>query len=370
MLFSHPDPFVLHINTEFHPPWPQPPDRTGPAPALPTYTSIQPRFHLLQESRIVKAERELREWICSMLGDAANEIRISTIAGFVMKRWEYDPQWPELDEICDSNTSRPWGNDGSIDSWDEGNSTGPRVCFSGYGVNEDLVEKVWELVDEVREEHESATRFYGFSSRGPKTVVCHCRELRGGATSPAQTIPIDLHLMLLRDPPPWDSIYGLNALPPPRVRFRPRPSLSDSSNHNPDRSSIRAKKFTQDVFDMIIQRKSLPVTTTSPFLDPTPIVGSNPFRKGSSGGLPCGKLKGLRPEPEDSERDGDSDFAPAGPTSKRLKSISQIPIPPWPTPAVASQSEKAKNGGSFGPSSKKPGKLKQTTLLGVFGKRS
>ena len=369
-LFSHPVPFVLHINTEFHPSWPQPPGRTGPAPVLPAYTSIQQRFHLSQDSLVVKAERELREWTCSMLGDAANETRISAIADFVMKRWEYDPEWLESDERCDSNTGCPSGDDDSINSRDEGNSTELRVCFSGYGVNEDLVERVWELVDEVREEHESATRFYGSSSRGPKTVVCHCRELRGAATSPAKTIPIDLHLMLLRDPPPWDSIYGSNALPPPRVRFTPRPSLSDSFNHNPDRSSIRAKKFTQDVLDMISHRKSLPITTTSPSLDPTPSAGSNPFRKGSSGGLPRGKLKGLRPEREDSERDGDSDLTPAGPTSKRLKSISQIPIPPWPIPPVASQLEKAKNGGPSRTSSKKHGKLKQTTLLEVFGKRS
>lgn len=304
-----------------------------------------------------------------MLGNAGSETRISEITNFVMQRWEYNPERLESDRGYDSDWCFPLEEDDSIDSCDEDSSTVSCRHFCGYQVDEDLVGEVWKMVEDACDKHESAIRFYGLDSRPSKTVICHCKTLRGITRSPAETMSADRYLMLVRDPPRWDSIYGPDALPPRRVRLVTKPSLSDSSNLNPSRSSVRAKKSTQEMLAMIGQYKSLPTTATSSSLVSTPKVTGNPFRKDSGSGPARGGLENLYRG--GSARDGNSDSVPGGPTPKRMKSISHIPVPPRPTPpSTTLQSQRVKNGGGPGIVSKKPGKLKQTTLLGVFGKQT
>ena len=372
VLFSHPDPFVIKISTEFHPDWPQRPNRPKPASdvsasfpemsraaASSSTVSIYEQFHH-QDSNIMEPERELRKWICSMLGDAGNETRISELTDFVTQRWEYDPEWLDSSGRYDSDSRYPSEEDDSIDSWDEDRSTVPRVNFCGYEVDEGLVEEVREMVEDAWEEHESTRRFYGLDSRAPKAVICHCKKLRGTTTSPAETTPVNRHLMLVRDPPPpWGSVYGPDAPQPRRIRLATKPSLSDSSNLNPDQTSMWAKKSAQEMLGMITQRKSFPTTAISPSLSSAPTVSTNPFRKDSSNGLARGGLRDLQRRHANPIQGGSSDSVP---TPKRMKSISQIPVPPKPIIL-----QKAKSSGIV---SKRPGKLKQTTLLGVFGKRT
>ena len=262
----------------------------------------------------------------------------------------------------------PLEDDDANDSWDEESSSSIEFC--GYKMDGDLVERVWELVEDALKEHESAIRFYGLNSRTPEAVFCHCRELRGVATPPAETTPTDRHRMLVRDPPPWASVFGPDALPPQCIMFGAKPSLSESSYLNPDRSSTRAKKSIQEVVGMITQR-SLP-TIAIPSLPPIPTVSKNPFRRDSTRGLGRGGSKGLPQHRGGLAQGGHSDCVSDDPVPKRMKSISQIPIPPRPTPLVISQSTRAKipNGGASGIASKKPGNRKQTTLLEMFGKRT
>ena len=157
----------------------------------------------------------------------------------------------------------------------------------------------------------------------------------------------------------------------PEDRLATKPSLSDSSNLNPNRSSVRAKQSTQELLDMIAQRRSLPDTTTSPSLISTPTVSRNPFRKDFSIGSARGGLKSPHRRSGDSAQGGNSDFIPDGPTPKRMKSISQLSIPPQPTlPGTPLRSQRAKSSDGSGIVPKKPGKLKQTTLSGVFDKRT
>ena len=319
----------------------------------------------------MEAERGLRKWISSMLDDAGNETRISEITSFVMQRWEYNPTGPESDGGCDSDFLFPPEEEDPIDSWDEGSSTTSRLYFCGYEVNEDLEDRVSRMVENAREEHESAVRFYGLDSRAPKTAICHCKILRCTTTSPAETMPTDRYLMLIRDPPRWDSVYGPNAPPPRRVKLTTKPSLSNSSNLTRDRSSVRAKKSTQEMLDMIIQRKDLPTAPTSLPHDSTPTVGRNPFRKDPNSDSAHRRLKDLHRGLGDSTRGGNPDSVPYGPTPKRMKSISQIPVPPQPTPQGAtSHSQRMKHGAGPGMTPKEAGRLKQTTLLGMFGKRT
>jgi len=358
-LFSHPDPFVIHVNTEFHPHWPQRPNRQKSAPSA---TSISERSRSGRDPHIIQAERELREWIHSMLGDASNETRISEITGFVMQRWEYD------DERYDSDPGYPWEEEDSIDSWDEDSFTESRVHFCGYEVDEDLVEEVQEMVEEVWEEHKTAMRFYGLDPQAPKAVTCHCKQLRGTAISIAETMPTDRYLMLVRDPPPWDSVYGPDAPPPRRIRLMTKPSLSDSSNLNPDRSSALARKSTREMLSMITQRRNLPTTTATPSLASTPTVSTNPFRKDSNSVSTRGALKDPHRGHGNSAQDGNSESVPEGSTPKRMKNISQIPVPPRPTPPAKLQSHRSKSSTGSGIVTKRSGKLKQVTLLEVFGK--
>ena len=305
-----------------------------------------------------------------MLGNAGNETRISEIADFVMQHWEYDPGGPESDWGYDSDFPFSPEEEDPIDSWDEGSSTKSCLYFCGYEVNEDLGDMVLEMVEDAQEEHESAVRFYGLDPRAQKTAVCHCETLRCTTTPPAETMPTDRYLMLIRDPPRWDSVYGPNAPPARRVRLTTKPSLSDSSSHC-YRSSVQAKKSTQEVLDMIIQRKSLPTTSTSLSHNSTPTVGRNPFRKDPNSDSARGGLKNLHRGLRDSTRDGSLGSVPYGPTPKRMKSISQIPVPPQPTSRSATlYSQRTKRGGGPGMAPKEHGKLKQTTLLGVFGKRT
>lgn len=313
-----------------------------------------------------KAVRELREWICSILGDAANETRISEITDLVRRHWEYIPEWLESDDGCGLDLG--WEEDDSIDSWDQDSSTGPRLNFCGFVVDEDLAGTVYGLVDKALEEHESAIRFYGLDSRAPKAVVCHCGKLRGAAPSSAETMPTDRHLMLIRDPPSWDSVYGLNAPLPRRIRLATKPSLSESSNLNPDRSGAQAKKSTQEILGMIAQRRSLSNATVPSSLSPIPSVSKNPFRKNSTGALVRGELKNPCREHRDSAPGETSGRTPSGPTPKRMKTISQIPVPLRPTPPAMSQLARAKTDGTLGILQKKPGKLKQATLMESFGK--
>jgi len=316
------------------------------------------------------AEQELRKWISSILGSASNETRISEITDFVMQRWEYGPERLESDGGYVSDSGLPLEEDDSIDSWDEDSSTVSCPQFCGYEVDEGLTKEVWEMVEDAWDEHESAMRFYGLDSRASKTVICHCKTLQGTTTSPAETMRMDRYLMLVRDPPRWDSVYGPDAPPPRRVRLATAPSLSDSSNLNPNRSSVRAKQSTQELLGMINRRKSLPITATSPSLVSTPTISRNPFRKDFTIGSARGGFKSLHRGPGDSTQGGNSDSVPDGPTPKRMKTISQLPIPSRPTPPGATlQSQKAKSSGGPEIVSKKPGKLKQTTLSGAFGKR-
>ena len=325
---------------------------------------------------IPEEERELREWISLMLADAGTEARISKIAHFVTQRWEYNPERFGPDgspSPQDSGSGYPWGEDDSIDSWDEDSedsSTEPRAHFCGFEVGEDLMEKVFEMVEETLEEHETVTRFYGLDSRAQKAETCHCGELRGTAISPAETMPADRHLMLVRDPPPWDSVYGPDAPPPQRIRITTKPSLSNSPNLSLDRSSIRANKSTQEMLDMIAQRRNLPTTTTLSSPASTPTVRANPFRKDPNTGPTRGELKDRPRGHRDSVQGGNPDPVPDSRTPKRIKSIFQIPVPPRPTPAVKSQSQRVKGSGGSGMVPKKLGKLKQTTLSEVFGKRT
>jgi hypothetical protein len=372
MIFSHPDPFVIHVNTQFHPPWPHRPDRPKPAPPLP----IEQRFYRNENPLFVEAERKLQEWIRSILDTAANEHRISQIANFVTQRWEHDPECTESDGGYDPDLDFPWEDDheigfredeDAIDSWDEESSRESAIEFCGYKVDGDLVESVWELVDKALEEHESAIRFYGLDSRAPNAALCHCRVLRGVAIPLVDTIPKDRHHMLVRDPPPWDSVCGPDALTAQRIKLEKKTSLSGSSHLNPDRSSAQVKKSVQEMLDMITHR-SLPATT-SPSLPSTPTICKNPFRKDSTRGLTRGGLGDLHRRRSDS---ANSKCVPDGPAPKRMKSISQIPVPPRPTPPTMSRSTRAKNSNdsSSGIVSKKSGNLKQTTLLEVLGKRS
>jgi hypothetical protein len=313
------------------------------------------------------AEKGLRRWISSILGDASNEVRISEITDFVMQRWEYNS---EPDCGYDSDWGLHLEEDDSIDSWDGDSSTVSCPRFCGYEVNEGLAEVVWKMAEDAQDEHESAIRFYGLDSRASKPVICHCKTLRGTAKSPAETAPTDRYLMLVRDPPRWDSVYGPDASPPRRVRPATKPSLSDSSSLNPNHSSMQAKQSTRELLSMVTQRKGLLTTATSPSIVSTPIVSRNPFRKDFSNGPARGGLSPHR-RPGDSAQDGSSDSVPDGPTPKRMKSISQLPIPPKPTPPGATlQSQRAKSSVGPGIVLKKIGKLKQTTLSGVFGKRT
>lgn len=319
----------------------------------------------------MQAERELREWISSILGDAGNETRISEITDVVMQHWEYNPERLESDESYYSDPFYSLEEDDSIDSWDEDSSTESCPHFCGYEIDEDLEERVWEMVEDAQEEHQSAVRFYGLDPRASKTVICHCKSLHGTAISRAGTIPIDRHLMLVRDPPPWDSVYGPDAPPLRRVKFSIKPSLSDSSSLNPDRSSMRVKKSTLEMLDMITKRKSLPTAATSSSLVSTPTVSNNPFRKVSNSSSARGGLKDLHRGHGNSAQRRNSVPVPDGPSPKRFKSISQIPVPPRPVPPDATlRSQREKNNGGPGTAQKKAGKLKQTTLLGVFGKRT
>lgn len=314
-----------------------------------------------------EAERELREWIRLILGDAANEPRISEIADFVMQHWEYNPEWTEPDGRYDSSSNFfSSEDDDTIDSWDEESWTESGFEFCGFRVNEYLVERVWGFLDETLKEHESAIRFYGLHPQGAKTVSCHCSELRDVATSLAETVPIDRRRMLVRGPPPpWDSVYGPDALPQKRIRLGTKPSLSGSSQLHPDRSSARAKKFTQEMLGMITQR-GLPTITATPSFS-TPIVNKNPFRKDPTEGFTRGGLKDVHRRQGNPVRGRNLDGVPDGPAPKRMKYISQIPIPPRPTQYTRG---KVLNDGASGRVSKKPGNLKQTTLLEVFGKRT
>ena len=369
-LFSHPDPFMIHINTEFHPRWPERPDKQ-PVPA----TLARERFCLRDNPKytqysapgIPDPERELREWIRSRLGDAGNEARISEIADFVAGRWEYDPEEPEYD----SYPGFPDEGDDSIDSWgEEDNSTESGVRFCGYRVGEDLVETVSEMVEEKQEEHEAALRFYGQDPKTPKAVICHCEELRSANTSPAETMPANRYLMLVRSPPPWDSVYGPDATPPQKIRLVTKPSLSNSPNLNLDRSSLRARKSTQEMFGMIARRRGLPIPTTPSSPASAPPISTNPFRKVSRDGSARGGLKGLHHRRGDPAQGGNSDCVSDSRTPKRTRPISEFPVPPRPTPAAKSQSQRAKSSGGSGMIPKKSGKLKQSTLLGAFGKRT
>lgn len=310
------------------------------------------------------AERELRKWISSILGDAGNETRISEITDFVIQRWEYTPERLKSDEGYDFIF--PPEEDDSIDSWDEDSSTASCPHFCGYQVDEYLEREVWRMVEDASEEHESAVRFYGLDSRASKPVICHCKSLHDTTVSQAETVPIDRHLMLVRDPPPWDSVYGPDASPPRRVKLSVKPSLSSSLK--PDRSSMRAKIFTQEMSSMITKRESLPAAATSPSLVSAPMVSNNPFRKKSSSGSARGGLKDIHRAHGNSAQGRDSDSVQDGPIPKRMKSISQIPVPLRPAPPLRSQRENS--GWGPGTAQKKPGKLKQTTLLGVFGKRT
>ena len=361
ILFSHPDPFVIHVNAQFHPFLPQRPDRPKLAPTPCATPSIQQRLHLHQDPLITKAEQELREWIHSVLGHAANEPRISQIADFIVQHWRYDPEGTESNGGCDMDSNFPWEGPDEINSWDEEDLTESNIKFCGYKVGVEVLERVRELVNRALEEHESAIRFYGLDSRAPKAAFCHCRKLQIVATSPAESMLPDRYHMLIRDPPPWDAVYGPDVPLPRKIRPGIQPSLSESSHLNPGRSSARAKKSVQQVLGMIMQR-SLPTTITTPSLSPTPTVSKNPFGKNSTRGL-----KDLH-----WRQGGSPDCVPDSPAPKRMKSISQIPVPPRPTPPTMSQSARAKDSND-GPSCivpKKYGNLKQATLLEVFGKRT
>lgn len=302
-----------------------------------------------------------------MLGDAGNEPRISEIADFVMQRWDHSPGEVEYD----SYPGCLFEADDSVESWDEEeNSTESRIDFCGYEVHEDLVERVSEMVKEMREEHEEALQFYGLDPRAQKANFCHCEELRCAAISLAETIPTDRYLMLVRDPPPWDSVYGPDAPPPQKIRLATKLSLFNSPNFNLDRSSLRARKSTQEMSSMIAQRRGLPTAATPSNPAPTPPVSTNPFRKVSGGGSARGELKGLHRGRGDPAQGGRPDSVPDNRTPKRIRPISQFPVPPRPTPPTNSQSQRAKSGGGSRIEPKKPGKLKQTTLLGVFGKQT
>lgn len=378
-LFSHPDPFMIHINAQFHPRWPERPDKQ-PMPATLAYERSSrhdnPKYTQYSAPDIPDPVRELREWIRLRLGDASNETRISEIADFVTERWEYDPgefefgSYPtnpyEWDDLIDSHDEE----DDSIDSYDdEDSSTELRVRFCGYEVGQYLVEAVSEMVEAMQEEQEAALRFYGLDPKTPKAMICHCRELRGANTSPKEITPADRCLMLVRSPPPWDSVYGPDAPLPQKTIPVTKPSLSNSPNLNLDRSSLRARKSTQEMFRMIAQHRSLPTPTTLSSPASVPQINANPFRKVSWGGSVRGELKGPRRGHEDPAQGGNSDSAPESRTPKRIRPISEFPVPPRPTPPTKSQSQRTKGSGWSGVP-KKTGKLKQTTLLGAFGKRT
>jgi hypothetical protein len=353
---------VIHINTTFHPYSPRRHNRHKPAPG-------ESSFH---PGDIPEAERELREWICLVLGKAANEARISEIADFVMQRWEYNPERLEPDDGCSryhSDSGYPWEENDSIDSWDEeSSSTDSRGHFCGYEVNEDLEEEVFEMAEEMREDHREVMGFYGSDPQAPKTEICHCEELRGTAISRAETIPTDRYLMLVRDPPPWDSVYGPDVPSLRRTRLATKPFLSSSFNLNLDRSSTRARKSTQEMMSMIAQRRSLSTTATPSSLVSTQKLSMNPFRKDLNSGSARGGSKVLHRGHVNPVQGGNPDSVLDGPPPKRVKSISQIPVPPRPVPPARSQPRRPKGSGGSG--GKKPGKLKQTTLSGVFGKRT
>lgn len=296
-----------------------------------------------------------------MLADACTETRVSEIADFVMQRWEYNSDQYHPDPC------HHWEEYDSIDSWDEDSSTEP-IRFCGYDVDEGLVERVYDMVEEALEEHKEAMRFYGVDPQARKVEFCHCGGLRRIATSPAETKLADRYLMLVRDPPPWRSVYGPNAPPPRRARLAAKPSLSNSSNLSLDRSSTRARKSTQEMLGMIAQRRSLPAAATpsSPALTLT--VSKNPFRKDPNTALARGRLGDRHRAHGNSARDEYPDPAPDNRTPKRMKSIFQIPVPPRPTPPTKSQSQRVIVGSGIAP--KKPGKLKQTTLSETFGKRT
>lgn len=263
----------------------------------------------------MKAERELREWIRLILGDAATETRVSEIAEFVVQRWEHNPKFSESVGGRNSDSSPRQEDDDPIDSWDEGSSVGSRN-FCGYELDEDLVGAVWKLVDEAWNERESAIRFYGLNSLTSKMDTCHCKKLRGTGISLAETMPADRHHMLVRDPPPWDSVYAPNIPPPRKIKLRAKPSLSDSSHFNPNRSNARSTKSRQEIWGMITQR-SLPSVTTLPFLPSAPTSSVNPFLKRPNVGLTHeeSKYQGF-------VQDGNSDSISESLNPKRMKYIS------------------------------------------------
>ena len=360
---------MIHINTKFHPRWLKRPDKQ-PAPATPAHERFRrhdnPKYIQYSAPHIADSERELREWIRLRLSDASNEARISEIADFVMKRWVYNPEENERD----SRPGFPCEEDDSIDSQDENNPTEPRVHFCGYEVGEGLVETVSKMVEKMQKEQEAALRFYGLDSQAPKVVICHCEELRGVSTSPTKTMPTDRYLMLVRSPPPWDSVYGPGAPLPKKIRPVTKPSLSNSPNLNLDRSSLRARKSTQEMFGMIAQRRGLPTPATPSSSAPAPPISTNPFRKVFWGGSTRGELNGLHHRHGDPAQGGNPDSVPDSRTPKRIRPISEFPVPPRPTPAQKPQSQRAKNSGGSGIVPKKSGQLKQTTLLGAFEKRT
>ena len=311
-----------------------------------------------------------------MLADAGTETRISKIADFVMQHWDYNPRQCRSgsDYPCeegDSSEDDSCEEDDLIDSWDEeGDPIEPRYHICGFEFDGGLAKKVFWMVEEALEEHETVTRFYGLDPRAQKTEICHCGNSRGIVKSPAETKLVDRYLMLVRDPPPWDSVYGSNATPPRRIWLATKPSLSSSSNLNLDRSSTRARKSTQEMLGMIAQRRNLPTAATpsSPALAPT--ISANPFRKDPNIASAHGKLKDHRRGHRNSAYDENPDPVSDNRTPKRMKSIFQIPVPPRPIPSTKSQSQRAKSTKGPGMTPKESGKLKQTTLSNAFGKRT
>ena len=389
-LFSHQDPFVIHINTKFHPRWPERPDKQ-PVPATPMHGRLRrhdnPRYTQYSATDIPDPERELREWIRLRLGDASNEDRISEIADIVTKHREYEYDLPpanpyeggysidssdeedNIDSSDEEDNIDPSDKEDDIDSSDE--EAESRVRFCGYEVAERLVGAVSAMVEEMQKEHKAALLFYGLDPQAPNAVICHCRKLRGASTSLTETMSADRYLMLVRSPPPWDSVYGPGAPSPQKIKLMTKPSLSNSPNINLDRSSLRARESTREMFSMIAQHRSLPPPATpSPLTSASPI-STNPFRKVSRGGPARRELKVLHHGHRDPAQGGNSDSTPDSRTPKRIRPISEFPVPPRPTPPTKSQSQKrTKSSGGAGMVSKKPGMLRQTTLLGAFEKRT
>ena len=279
-----------------------------------------------------------------------------------MQRWEY--KWLEPDGGPDSGF--PWEDNDSIESWDECSSTVSPLNFCGYHLDRNLVESVRRLADKAQEEHESTIRFYGPDSRTPKTVDCHCRELRGTTTSPAEIMPADPDYMLVRDPPSWDFVYGPGASAPQRIKLTRMPPRFSSSSLNPGWSNVRVEKYTLEVLRMLPQRRSLPTPTLFPAISSTTTLSKNPFRKTPTKAQTHKELNDLH----HSTWGGNSDLVRDSPTPKRMKSISQIPVPPRPMVPTISQSTRVNNEDAPKATLKKSSKLKQTTLSEMFAKRA